>query len=253
MLFRARQVSDAHTIFPTLPPLPKDAPNDQYTRAGNPAAGAASRGGSSGGYRAMSSPAVDDGHSDASSVELSLERVTDVVEAAFGRGTRSLGCVECAQHADTPPTADEMADTDAVHAHAEAECRRALMGRASGLAVQPQTGHALVWWHAFRNGSSDPRMWHAGCVGRRGAGRIVVQKFKTPMAAVDATRLEADGRAWRRRILSQAESLHMKHAAVTPFGGGAAEDGGDQGEETFDEEDFWAKMDQVVARISQGE
>ena len=78
-----------------------------------------------------------------------LGAMADGVEAAFGRGLRSLGCVECAQQAATPPSASEAAAVEAVHAHAEGECARALDGRARALAVRPQSGHALAWWHTF--------------------------------------------------------------------------------------------------------
>lgn len=239
-------VTDAqggHTIVPTLPARRRDE-----------AAAAAGRGSDDGGSDDAGRARMEagEGGDGAPAERLSVDRVAEVVGAAYGRGTRSLGCIECAQHADPPPTADEMADADAVHSYAEAECRRALVGRARSLAVRPQAGHALLWWHALRNGSADAHVWHAGCVGRSGTGRLAVQKFKTPLAAQAAARLQPDAVVWRQRIISEAERLDLRQAAVAPLGG----DGGgvmEAEEESFDEEDFWAKMDQAMARISRGE
>lgn len=176
-----------------------------------------------------------------------LDELSEAVAAAFARGARSLGCVECAQHAATQPTESEDAAAHHVLQHAEGECWRALEGRAHALAVRPERGDALVWWSALPNGTSDARVWHAGCVGRSGSGRVAMQKFKTPMASNALARLAAEAPAWRERMRADAEGLKMRARRATVAPSGAGDEYG--GEEAFDEEAFWARTEHAMAKM----
>lgn len=109
---------------------------------------------------------------------IDLESMARVVAATFRRGTRSLGCQQCAQQSAVPPTREEAAASDAVQKHAEAECERSLRGKNRALSVRPRAGRAIAWWHVLPNGTVDARMWHAGCVGRFGAGRLALRECR---------------------------------------------------------------------------
>ena len=119
----------------------------------------------------------------------------------------------------------------------------------------PQSGAALAWWHSFPNGTADPAMWHAGCIGRAGNGRLAVQKFKTPLDADVATRLEQDARSFQQRMVSEAERLTRRRAAVDARGGAAAamlspEEHVEPGaEDAFDHDTFWARTEQAMDRM----
>ena len=116
--------------------------------------------------------------------------------------------------AKSPPTQLELEEEGEVQRHAEAECERALGGvdKARALAVRPEAGFAVAFWHTFEGeaaggrggaGESDPNMWHAGCVGRSGRGRVALQKFKTPMKTEHRERLASDEARWRPEWVEQ--------------------------------------------------
>ena len=165
-----------HTIFPMLRPIAAHAepaePADHADHADH-------------------AEHADHARGDDALAAISLEAFARTAQQAFTRGSRSIGCHECAQHARIPPTADEAAEMSAAQQHAEAECRRALTGQTIGTAVRPRAGDAVVFWHVQPNGEPDPTMWHAGCIGRSGPGRVALQKFKTPMTEAEAKQLSA--------------------------------------------------------------
>ena len=185
-----------HTIFPTLSPQGKNLP------------------------RRLD----DDGSA------LRLEAFAATVQAAFEGGVRSLGhslaepLCSVAQQAAAEPLPPQVSEArEAVRRHAEAECERALRNASEGLAVRPQAALSIAFWHTrhapapadasgqeqlkapagtaqailkailTHGDDDDPRVWHAGCVGRSSPGRLALQKFKTPPTEKAAAALRA---AW---------------------------------------------------------
>ena len=126
-----------------------------------------------------------------------LAGMAHTVARAFDRGMRSLGCHTCAQLAAVPPSAEETTALESAHRHAEEECLHARQrgGQVGSVAVRPRVGTALLFWHAFPNGTADPFMWHAGCLAGSGA-RWALQKFKTPPDQDTPAALAAAAGAW---------------------------------------------------------
>lgn len=182
-----------HTIFPTMRP------------------------------RSRSRERLDDGSA------LRLAAFAATVQAAFEAGVRSLGRSQAeplcsvAQHADAEPLLPDVAEArEAVRRHAEAECERALHNASQGLAIKPQAGLSLAFWH------DDPRMWHAGCVGRSTPGRLTLQKFKTPVTAEAAAELR---RAW-------AADADAEPAALRAWANQRARPDEDKSQAAWEEDDM---------------
>ena len=200
-------VEGGHTIFPVLRSASAEgaqaAENDEERVAseghneahapgqcevGSGGSGAdGPRDGSRDGSRAMTHPGQSTTATTAEQVSTAsmLETMAQTVSETYHRGTRALGCQQCAQQAAAPPTPSEAAASDAVHEHARAECRRCLQGQSLALSVRPQAGRAITFWHTFPNGTVDARMWHAGCVGRSGPGRIALRMPFPPRPAFE--------------------------------------------------------------------
>lgn len=143
-----------------------------------------------------------------------LAAVESSLRAAYERGTRALGCQACAQQAAGPsPSAAEAAELEHAHAHARDECERARRGRSHALAVRPLAGAALVFWSTLSDGTPDPRMWHAGCLGV-GGQRWLLQKFKQPLP----------GDAWEDAGGGQTTQTAFMTATVDAAGGVVAHD-----------------------------
>ena len=132
-----------------------------------------------------------------------LEAAAQAMQRAFALGLRSLGCHQCAQHAPQPPSADDLAAIAAAERHGEAECERALRAENVGVAVRPTAGDALIFWHVLPDGSPDIAVWHAGCLGRSGSGRVALQKFKTPLSSETERWLET-AREAHAELLTQS-------------------------------------------------
>ena len=180
---------DGHTIFPTL----------QSSHAPHPAG-------------EVAPSIVEDGRQ--------LSSYASIVRNAFHRGVRSLGCQTCAQAASVPPTLAEEAEMENVHRHAEAECVRAQTFTNRGLAVRPELGKALVFWHMLPDGQPDANVWHAGCLARSGT-RFALQKFAASPPADRATpsRVESSSMpqtttTTRRVGVSSAGAMEVDHAEV---------------------------------------
>ena len=217
-----------HTIFPTLRRR-VDGAMDGEARAAD---------------GTLSTDATDEGED----TSVDLGAMARIVEATYHRGTRSLGCNECSMQAQVPPTADELRGEATVQRHAEAECKRALNGErhARSLAVRPQAGLAVVFWHVQADGSAtDANMWHAGCVGRTGIGRVALQKFKTPMEEDARARLEQDARRWRQAWAEELASVATRRRHDSLDGGGAGAGRGRE-EGADDVDDVLARAEHIM-------
>ena len=215
-----------HTIFPTLSP------------------------------RVRRDDGRDDGRDDSSA--LRLEAFAATVQGAFERGVRSLGHSQAeplcsvAQQAAAEPLLPDVAEArEAVRRHAEAECERALRNASQGLAIKPQAGLSVAFWHTRHSGGpqsatrgdgdldDDPRVWHAGCVGRSSPGRLTVQKFKTPITAKAAAELR---KAWAADAAAEPAALRAwaKHRTR------ADEDEGQAAWDDDDMEDLLASTEHAM-------
>jgi hypothetical protein len=177
---------DGHTIFPTL----------QSSQAAHPA-------------DEVAPSIVEDGRQ--------LSSYASIVRSAFHRGVRSLGCQTCAQDASVPPSPAEEAEMEDVHRHAEAECVRAQTLTNRGLAVRPELGKALVFWHMLPDGQPDANVWHAGCLARSG-NRFALQKFAASPPAARATPNRVESSSMPQTTTTTTTTMTTRRVGVSSAG-----------------------------------